>query len=355
MARHTTNYGFNISEGTDLVNPLTDIFPNFEDIDTDLKGVSDSAVGTATELLTGTVHALVRSDSDRNVFTFTATSNFEAGETFTLDGVQVTALTPDGQTLSTGCYIIGSEVLVAVKGTLMTVYVNPSKALDSDKLDGHDSTYYATASDVSDLSGDVSAKVVGVGASINGNVTGTDSTTDVTKDLLKNVQEKVLHDYAFDLILNYSDTNKLIKNDDPQIGDIVLINDVLTFLDFKYFQALFSETGPVKFTNDQNKKNLEQEITKIKDAIPKGTAMPVLIKQQIEILKSTVNQAEPERKEMAKTIEIIRNTLPYDRVVLTTNMLVPLDNENFRDNPDIVAFKYGGNISIFGYVTNIFK
>ena len=171
MARKTTNYEFNISEGTDLVNPLTDIFPNFEDIDTDLKGVSDSAVGTATELLTGTVHALVRSDSDRNVFTFTATSNFEAGETFTLDGVQVTALTPDGQTLSTGCYIIGSEVLVAVKGTLMTVYVNPSKALDSDKLDGHDSTYYATASDVSDLSDDVSAlsSKVGIGTLTIGN------------------------------------------------------------------------------------------------------------------------------------------------------------------------------------------
>ena len=171
MSRRTTNYGFNISEGTDLVNPLTDIFPNFESIDTDLKGVSDSAVGTATELLTGTVHALTRSDSDRNVFTFTATSNFEAGETFTLDGVQVTALTPDGQTLSTGCYIIGSEVLVAVKGTLMTVYVNPSKALDSDKLDGHDSTYFATASDVSDLSDDVSelSSKVGTGTLTVGN------------------------------------------------------------------------------------------------------------------------------------------------------------------------------------------
>ena len=171
MARQTTNYGFNISEGNDLVNPLTNIFPNFESLDTDLKNVSDSAVGTATELLTGTVHALVRSDSDRNVFTFTATSNFEAGETFTLDGVQVTALTPDGQTLSTGCYIIGSEVLVAVKGTLMTVYVNPSKALDSDKLDGHDSTYYATASDVSDLSDDISAlsSKVGTGTLTVGN------------------------------------------------------------------------------------------------------------------------------------------------------------------------------------------
>lgn len=203
------------------------------------------------------------------------------------------------------------------------------------------------------LSGDVSAKIVGIGASINGNVTGTDEATDVTKDLLKNVQEKVLHDYAFDLILNYAETNKLIKNDDPQIGDIVLVNDVLTFLDFKYFQTLFSEGGPVKFTNEKSKKTLEQEIAKIKDSIPKGTAMPVLVKQQIETLKTTVNQAEPERKEMGKTIEIIRNTLPYDRFVLTTNMLVPLDDENFRDNPDIVAFKYGGNISVFGYVTNI--
>ena len=38
---------------------------------------------------------------------------------------------------------------------------------------------------------------------------------------------------------------------------------------------------------------------------------------------------------------------------MTTNMLVPLDDEFFRDNPDIVAFKYGGRISVFGYVTNI--
>ena len=128
MSRTTTNYGFNISEGSDLVNPLIDIFPNFEDIDTDLKAVSDDAVGGATELLTGTVHALTRSDSDRDVIRFTATSNFTAGETFTVDGVQVTALTPDGQTLATGSYIIGSEVFAILKGTLLTVFVSPAKA-----------------------------------------------------------------------------------------------------------------------------------------------------------------------------------------------------------------------------------
>ena len=206
MSRQTTNYSFNISEGTDLVNPLTDIFPNFDEIDTDLKDVSDSAVGTATELLTGTVHALTRSDSDRNVFTFTATSNFEAGETFTLDGVQVTALTPDGQTLSTGCYIIGSEVLVAVKGTLMTVYVNPSKALDSDKLDGHDSTYYATASDVSDLASDVSAISNKVGT---GTLTIGDDCVDACNQLNTHLSDMGASEFPSDGvdIRNYTSAN----------------------------------------------------------------------------------------------------------------------------------------------------
>ena len=162
MARTTTYYGLNISEGNDPVNPLVDIFPNFEDLDSDLKDVSDAAVGTATELTTGTVHALTRSDTDRDVFLFVATSNFEAGETFTLDGVQVTALTPDGQPLATGSYVIGSVVLCALQSTLLTVYVNPAKAKDSDKLDGQHGSYYATVSDVSDLGDtvtDISNKV----------------------------------------------------------------------------------------------------------------------------------------------------------------------------------------------------
>lgn len=166
MSRLTTNYGYNISEGSDLVNPLVDIFPNWESIDSDLKDVSDDAVGRATELTTGTVHALTRSDTGRNVFVFTATSNFTAGDTFTLDGTQVSALTPAGEQLATGCYIIGSDVLVAVHGTLMTMYVSPTKVADSDKLDGHDSTYFATASGVSDLSDDLDAVSDKVGTGV---------------------------------------------------------------------------------------------------------------------------------------------------------------------------------------------
>ena len=165
MARTTTNYGFNISEGTDLVNPLTDIFPNFEDIDTDLKAVSDSSVTTATELKTGTVHALTRSDGDRDIIRFTATANFTAGETFTVDGVQVTALTTAGEQLTTGCYIIGSEVLCALKGTLLTFYIS-QVVTDATTLEGHGASYFATADDLDTTDGNVSALSTKVGTAV---------------------------------------------------------------------------------------------------------------------------------------------------------------------------------------------
>lgn len=162
----TINYGLKVYEGTDLFNPLTVENVNAQTIDTDLKAVSDAAVGSATELLTGTVHALTRSDTDRDVFHFTATANFEAGETFEVDGVQVTTKTPDGQNLSTGAYVINSSVLCILDGTLLTVIVNPAKALDADKLDGHDSTYFATAGDLSVLDNQVGAISSKVGTGV---------------------------------------------------------------------------------------------------------------------------------------------------------------------------------------------
>lgn len=158
----TTNYGYNVPVGSDNVNLLPQMAANFPMIDSDLKAVSNTGVGTATELVTGTVHALTRADRDRNVFKFVATSNFEAGETFEVDGTQVTAKTPDGRNLSTGAYVINSTVLCMLEGTLLTVLVNPAKALDSENLDGHPATYFATAAALSALDnqlGAVSSKV----------------------------------------------------------------------------------------------------------------------------------------------------------------------------------------------------
>ncbi len=162
----TPNYNFNVPVGSDIVNLLTQNNPNWEALDTILKTISNTGVGTATELKTGTVHSLTRSDTDRKVFTFVATTNFVAGETFLLDGEQVTALTASGEQLSTGCYVIGSNVLVSVHDTLLTFYVPESTAKDAQRLGGELPSHYATESDLEDIQGDMSAVEAKLGTGV---------------------------------------------------------------------------------------------------------------------------------------------------------------------------------------------
>lgn len=59
-----------------------------------------------------------------------------------------------------------------------------------------------------DITGDLSAKVIGIGASLKGDIQTTDSDTEATSKLVKNVQEKVLHDYAFDKVFEYMTINE---------------------------------------------------------------------------------------------------------------------------------------------------
>ena len=91
----------------------------------------------------------------------------------------------------------------------------------------------------SDVTGDLSAKVLGIGAALKGNLHADDSDTEVATTLIRNVQEKALHDYAFEKIYNHVVQENLVNNDNPQIGDLVLITETPTFLDFNYFQLLF--------------------------------------------------------------------------------------------------------------------
>lgn len=205
----------------------------------------------------------------------------------------------------------------------------------------------------SNITGDLSAKVLGIGAALKGDIKDSDTDSEVATQMVRNIQEKALHDYAFDRILAHLTSNEIINNENPGIGDVVLIKETPTFLDFNYFQALFSDNGAMKLANEQTKKEIDKQLAALRHSLPKGQSMPEAIKIQIKEIENKAKNAEPERKELLKTIEAIRNTLPYNRFIMTDNLLVPLTDKYLRDDPDIIAFKYGGNISVLGYVTNI--
>lgn len=205
----------------------------------------------------------------------------------------------------------------------------------------------------SNITGDLSAKVLGIGAALQGDIKGSDSDTEIATQMVRSVQEKALHDYAYEKIYEHLVINDIINKGDPHIGDVVLITETPTFLDFNYFQALFADNGAIKLANEQTKKQIDEQLTTLRQSVPKGQSMPEVVKVQIKEIENKLKSAEPERKEMAKTIEAVRNTLPYNRFIMTDNFLIPLTDKYLRDDPDIIAFKYGGSLSIFGYVTNI--
>lgn len=149
---HTTeNFGLSQFDATDIFNPMTVNNENAQKIDAQMKLNKDASLGIATELVSQGVHALTRlSDYETcNFFKFTATSNYEAGETFVVDGVQVQAKTVAGSNLASGAYIIGSTVLCELRDALLTIFVPGAQtADDSLALNGHPDTYFGTAEDV---------------------------------------------------------------------------------------------------------------------------------------------------------------------------------------------------------------
>lgn len=130
MATNTSNYNLIIATGDDLVNPLTQIFPNFTTIDGAMKNNKDAGITTATHVKSGTLHTLTRANADCPVFRFLATAPFTAGDTFYVDGVAYGAEMVDGAVLPDGAFANGSNVLCCVNSGVLTIYTSKFSQTD---------------------------------------------------------------------------------------------------------------------------------------------------------------------------------------------------------------------------------
>lgn len=130
---NTTNYQLKKVEGTDLFNPLTQINPNWDSIDTAMKANEVAGVTNCTHSKSGTLHALVRATAGVPVIRFTATGDFRTGDTFTLDGQSVTVRMPDGSSLPDYAFRINSNMIGVQAGGILTLFTNGA-AIDTTKF-----------------------------------------------------------------------------------------------------------------------------------------------------------------------------------------------------------------------------
>lgn len=155
----TPNFGLNIPDAGDIVNLLTQCYPNFTLIDTAMQSIKETGVTTATETKSGTTHQIVRTVADCNVLRFTATSNFITGDTFTVDGVPVVGVAVNGTSLQTGDFVINSDVMAILNGGKLTLLTGGSGANDASDVSYDNTGSGLSATDVQqaidELKGDI--------------------------------------------------------------------------------------------------------------------------------------------------------------------------------------------------------
>lgn len=131
--KQTTNFNLKTVEGTDLFNPLTQMNPNWETIDDQMKANQTAGVTSATHSKSGTLHALVRTTAGVPILRFTATGDYRTGDTFTVDGQNVTARLPDGSSLPDYAFRINSNIIAIQAGGVLTIVTNGASV----DLDGY--------------------------------------------------------------------------------------------------------------------------------------------------------------------------------------------------------------------------
>lgn len=170
----TPNYGFKIAEGTDTVNLLTQSYPNFTDLDSILKSIELTGITSSVATKAGTVFNVVRTNTDLNVLKFVATANYASGDTFTVDGVPVTATAVNGTALPGGAFVINQTVMALLNGTVLTVLVGGgSVQVDAEDVDYDNTVSGLTATDVQAAIDEVAADVDAVNSNVSTYVSGT--------------------------------------------------------------------------------------------------------------------------------------------------------------------------------------
>lgn len=171
----------------------------------------------------------------------------------------------------------------------------------------------------------------------------------------REIISKVLHDAAFDIAYSYIKPQKFDvgKDNSDDYGDYVELTRVFDFVDLDYLENLFSKNGLVDFLKKTSKEKIETEASKATDGLNREQ-LRVTGKRIKAELKKLIADSDKQFDDIHDIIVAFRQLVPYTRMLISHDgYLIPLDDKYFRVSPESLGFKYGGEITCVGMITNI--
>ncbi len=188
-------------------------------------------------------------------------------------------------------------------------------------------------------------------ASLTGGFQNGNTSQSSTKEL----NEKILHDAAFDIAYRYI-TPFVVKHGDQDQdveGNYLEIKRVFDFVDFDYLEGLFQKDGAIDYTKKAKAREIEENSEQLTSNYNREQQRRANSKIKSEI-RNAIDASNKQYDNAASIIRAFRCLIPYSRILISYDgYLIPLDDKYFRINPSSLGFKYGGEMTCVGMVTNI--
>ncbi len=182
-----------------------------------------------------------------------------------------------------------------------------------------------------------------------------ESTQDSYTDTSREIVNKTLHDAAFNLAYKNLTIHKIDPHvqDYDDIGNYLELTRCFDFVDLEYLEKLFGKEGIVDFLKLSEAGKIEESVATIKGQYSREQQR----KAASEVKKEAQKLIAAEKKKYDDALTIIkalRAIIPYNRMLISVDgYLIPLNERYFRIDPSDLGFKYGGEITCVGLLTNI--
>ena len=171
------------------------------------------------------------------------------------------------------------------------------------------------------------------------------------EEIVKDVQTKLMHDNAFNKFTEYLKKNELLKG--QAVGQFVSITDTFYIFDIEFYQKLFADNGfmdSLKYFQDAEvDKNAEESFNSLNRESRRSDNVK---KQKEELVDNAKNENEKNIEVLKKLVNMLSSVIPYPQILCIANYAVVLNEKYLRDDIKTAAFKYGGKITVVGYITN---
>lgn len=188
----------------------------------------------------------------------------------------------------------------------------------------------------------------GISATLNGALENNRKKSTINE--LSHSVEKKLYDEAFDKLEKYLQDNSLIKENDLIIGDFLKIKDEMFIVDLEYYKNIFSSDTVLSFIKENE---LNVRITEENKKTENSGNNKKEKYDSAQLMKKIKKEIDNNYEYVKKLIDAMINIVPYNKFGIMGEYLVVLDDEYFRDQNKVVAYKYGGKMTMLGYLTNI--